>query len=490
MRSSRTALSKSRFCYGLQCLRQLWWRVHEPDSPELVAPPALQAVFSRGHRVGELAQAEFPGGVLVAREYYETAEKIADTRAALTAGPPAIYEASFSAEDVFVSVDVLERGRCGHTLVEVKSTLSVKPQYIPDVAIQLYVLRACGLDVPRAEVMHLNRACRFPNLSNLFVREEVTDAAETFLAGIPAQLRRMKEALEGDLPTCDPGLRCTSPYDCPFFARCHPPASDDRVTTLYKPARAAEALLAAGVESIRDVPPEFELPAIAARQVRKVKSAEVAVEHGLAGALEALEPPVAFLDFETVNPAVPAWDGCGPFHHVPVQMSCHRVDADGSLRHHEHLAQRNGDPRPGIADAVLDACAGARTVVAYNAGFEGRCLHHLAEHVPSRREALLAVANRLVDLLPIVRDHVYHPDFGGSFGMKVVAPALVKGLSYEALVVGDGGTASAMLEELLLGTQELSAEECEETRGELLEYCAQDTLAMVKVVDRLRALAR
>ena len=42
-------LSKSRFTAGLQCHKQLWWKVHEPDAPELVASPAQQAVFDQGH---------------------------------------------------------------------------------------------------------------------------------------------------------------------------------------------------------------------------------------------------------------------------------------------------------------------------------------------------------------------------------------------------------------------------------------------------------
>lgn len=44
-------LSKSKFCTGLQCLRQLWWRVHEPDAPEHAGVPvigaALQLVAAR-----------------------------------------------------------------------------------------------------------------------------------------------------------------------------------------------------------------------------------------------------------------------------------------------------------------------------------------------------------------------------------------------------------------------------------------------------------
>lgn len=45
-------LSKSRFTAGLQCHKQLWWRVHEPDAPELVPDAAQQAIFDQGTRVG------------------------------------------------------------------------------------------------------------------------------------------------------------------------------------------------------------------------------------------------------------------------------------------------------------------------------------------------------------------------------------------------------------------------------------------------------
>ena len=74
------SLSKSRFCAGLQCLRQLWWRVHEPDAPELRPDPDLQTVFDRGHRVGDAARTAFPGGVLVDREPWEIAGSSAAMR--------------------------------------------------------------------------------------------------------------------------------------------------------------------------------------------------------------------------------------------------------------------------------------------------------------------------------------------------------------------------------------------------------------------------
>lgn len=217
---SSRRLSKSRYCTGLQCLRQLWWRVHEPDSPELEPDPGLQAIFDRGHRIGELAQAQFPGGVLVDAEPWEIAEKCAQTQAALQAGAPAIYEASFTADQTFVGVDVLERLPEGFALVEVKSTYSVKPQFLPDVAVQVHVARAAGVDVRRAEVMHLRRVFGKGAEREQFVRVDVTAEVEALQAGIPAQLREMREALGGGLPVVQPGPHCEAPYECPFTSRC------------------------------------------------------------------------------------------------------------------------------------------------------------------------------------------------------------------------------------------------------------------------------
>jgi len=483
-------LSKSRYCCGLQCLKQLWWRAHEPDAPELAAPPSLQVVFDRNRRVGELAQAEFPGGVLVDREYFEVAEKIADTKTALQEKAPSIYEASFAGGGVFVAVDILERHSSGHVLVEVKATLSVKEQFIPDVAVQLYAARAAGVDVRRAELMHLNRACTFPDLSGLFVREDVTAAAEALLPSIPLQLREMRAALDGPLPSIEPGDHCSDPYECPFVGRCQPELPEHHVSTLYRihPKRLAE-FAKQGWETIHDLPDDVELPLAAARQVRSVKSGKVVVEEGLAAALGAIEAPVAYLDFESVNPPVPAWNGCHPYQQVPVQMSCHVVGPGGGVEHFEHLAEAGGDPRPALAEAVVRACEGARTVVAYNASFERACLDHLAEAVPEHQRALRAIRDRLLDLLPIVQEHVYHPDFGGSFSLKAVLPALVTGAGYDDLAIADGNAASSVLEGLLLAPEDSSATNHQRLRKELLAYCERDTLAMVKLTDRLGALA-
>ncbi len=484
----RPRLSKSRFTAGLQCHRQLWWRVYDADAAELVPDVAQQAIFDQGHLVGAEAQARFPGGVLVDVPHREFEARVARTTAALDAGAPAIFEAAFLADDVFVAVDVLERTGTGWTLVEVKSTRSVKPQHVPDAAVQLHVLRTAGLRVDRVELMHLNRECRFPDLSSLFTRADITAEAEAFLPEVRLARTAQLQMLAGPLPEVAPGEHCTSPYECPFMARCWPEQPAHHISTLYHMGRRAAHFEAQGIHTIFDLPQDPRLGPIQERQRRAVQEGRTIVASTLAGALGVLQYPFATLDFETLQLAIPRWNGCWPWAQVPAQFSCHVVPAPGQVHHHEWLAEGPGDPRPELARRLVDACRDARVVFAWNANFEGQVIDQLAEAVPDRAADLLDLRARLVDALPLVRDHVYHPEFHGSFSLKRVLPALVPGMGYEGLVVAEGGMASVQLRRLLVD-QDLPPEEVEATRTALKAYCAVDTLGVVRLLERLGALA-
>lgn len=490
-RSARPpGLSKTRFLHGLQCPKQLWWRAHEPQAPELVVGPALQRVFDRGHRVGALARTYVPGGVLIDLPHGDFEGRVAATAAALAAGAPVVYEASFLADGVFVSVDILERVPGGFVLVEAKSTCDPKPQHLPDVAIQVHVLRCAGLPVRGAEVMHLNRACRHPDLSNLFVRAPVLAALDGWLREAPARIAALHAALAGPLPERAHGAHCTAPYECPFLARCRPPLPPHHVTTLHGiHAKKAAALEAAGYVTLLDLPPDHRAGRVARRQLRSVRAGEIVVEPGLREALATLRAPIGFLDFETVGPAIPVWPGCRPYQAVPVQFSLHVVGEDGAVAQRAWLAEPGGDPRRPFAEALLAACAPARTLVAYGASFERGRLAELAEALPDLAPALGALKAKIADLLPIVRDHVYHPDFGGSFSLKSVLPALVPGLGYDDLAVQDGDAASGLLEALLLEPETITTEQRDELRRSLLEYCARDTWGLVRLHEVLSGVA-
>lgn len=156
-------LSKSRYVAGVQCHKLLWWKVHEPGAVELQPDKVLQDRFDQGFQVGELARNRFAGGTLIELPHDAFEQRVARTREALDANAPAIFEASFFADDTFVAVDVLARLDEGWHLIEVKSAASQKHEHLADAAVQLHVLARSGVDVRAVDIMHLNGEFRHPD---------------------------------------------------------------------------------------------------------------------------------------------------------------------------------------------------------------------------------------------------------------------------------------------------------------------------------------
>jgi len=137
---------------------------------------------------------------------------------------------------------------------------------------------------------------------------------------------------------------------------------------------------------------------------------------------------------------------------------------------------------------MLEATRRADTIATYS-HFERTKIQALQKAVPELKPELEALAHKLVDLLPIVRENVYHPDFLGSFSLKYVLTPLVPDLTYNDLVIVDGLVASVEIARLLFVAGKIPQEEQTRVRQDLLNYCERDTWAMVKVLERLRELA-
>jgi hypothetical protein len=235
-------------------------------------------------------------------------------------------------------------------------------------------------------------------------------------------------------------------------------------------------------------PSDFKLSDTAERQRRAVIDNRLIVEPTLVIALTDFPSSIGFLDFETVGLAIPVWNGCRPYDAVPVEFSLHVLQPDGTLTHAEWLADGPGDPREAIALALIDACSTVERIAAYNSGFESRCLRHLADALPNLANDL-NIESRLIDLLPVVRNHIYHPEFYGSFGLKQVFPVLANDETYDRLEISDGSSASWLLQALLLEPERFSPNELSRIRGALLNYCRADTEALAKLLTTLRQLA-
>ena len=481
-------LSKSRYTAGVQCHKLLWWIVHDPDAIELQPDKVLQDRFDQGAQVGALARDRFPGGVLVDLPYYATDERITLTRKLIDDGIPTIFEASFMADNTYVAVDVLNRQADGFHMTEVKSSSSQKEEHLADAAVQVHVLNRSGIDVRGVDIMHLNKECHFPDLSNLFERTDVTDAVQPLLGKIGWEIDAQLAMLAGPLPDTPIGKHCFEPRECPFMDRCWPKDNDHIIRLFNVGGKKACDHMLTGVHKIGDLPPTQKLQPAQKRQIRAMKENRLVVEPGLAQALEPFNVKLGFLDFETIQRAVPVWPAMVPWEQAAAQFSYHERQADGTYTHAEFLAEGSHDARPELARAMVTATAGAERVAMYTP-FEKTRIRGLQKAVPELRSELEELESKLIDLHPIIKDYVYHPDFLGSFSLKYVLTPLVPELTYDDLVIVDGLVASVEIARLLFVAQKIAPEERDRVRQDLLNYCERDTWAMVKVLERLRELA-
>jgi hypothetical protein len=492
-RDRSTTLSKTRFVYGVQCHKYLWLRTFEPEAPELKISPAIRDIIDQGNQVGRLARARFPGGVLVELDH-DDPERLPHTRALLAGSAPAVFEATFVADHTFAAVDVLLREDGGWVLIEVKSGSEVKDKYVLDAAIQTHVLEAAGLELKRVEIMHLNNEYVHPvpgsaPAADLFVRDDVTDWVRELLPKLPDEIQRQLKVLAGKQPATPIGTHCRVPDECPFMSRCWPQEPDSVLKIHAAKFDKRFELYDAGIRSIKDLPANYKLNAVQARQRLSVETGKLVMEPQIVEELAPYQGRLGFLDFESVGRAVPVWSGTKPWEQVGVQFSYHEGLLGGPYTHEEFIAEPDTDPREAIARRLVEVTRRADRVLMYTP-FEKAQIRSMQRFNPSLAPDLANLEERLLDLAQVVRHCVYHPLFGGSLSIKDVLPVLVPGMSYKDTVrIPDGSEASAKLARLLFYAGELTPAERQELKEELLEYCKHDTFAMVKLLERLKELA-
>jgi hypothetical protein len=458
-------ISPTLYRASLQCERRAWLRAHgeagERDLPNLTALLELRALLPR----------RFGGAGVRFRE------RIAHG-------------------DVWAEVDLFEPRPDGSVrIAQARATTQVRPHDVDTLLLPFFALRARGVRVERADLIHLNpeykRGEGELDLDALLLRRDVRGELEFLCGDVEAELARLREVLALEsAPAVEPSPHCHRPSRCEFYAECTGGRPEDWIARLPSLSSAQHAVLCErGMYRISEIPDDFPLNPRQARARRALLCGGRVVDAMLARALERSGPPAGYLDFETWIPCVPPYRGSRPLQAIPMQWSLHRVDAQSALSHRDFLAEGGGDPRRVFAERLLEAAAARDEPVLVYSSTEAEILAELEHLLPDLAAELGALRSRLVDLLPLVRNHVYDRAFRGSFGLKRVAAALCPGFGWEDLgAVREGADAARALARLAGGT--LDAPVALELRRALLRYCERDSRALVELHAALRALAR
>ena len=494
---SNKFLSKSLYVRGLQCPKSLWLKKYKPDVLEQNTNPAI---FETGNMIGELACELFCGGQRIEFDGSSFDEKIAQTKNFIKNGEKAIYEATFCFDEILVMVDILQVVGGKLIINEVKSSTSLSDVYIDDASIQYYVISSLGYDIERINVIHLNnqyiRGDKL-ELDRLFVINDVTDRIVSMQSKVAENIKKLKRTIGDDVePNLDIGVHCFKPYECDGMNYCwHEQRKIPDGTSVFNITRInkqkATDLYRGGIVNITDIKDIYAFNANQQIQIKAQINGEEFVDKAAIGEfLDTLSYPLYHLDFETFQQAVPEFVGLRPYEQIPFQFSIHKDYGKENLEHFEFLAEAGADPRYELALNLIKFIPQDACVLAYHASFEKGVIENLATLFPRLSSHLMNIHSNIKDLeIPFAKKFYYHPKMCGSSSIKKVLPAIVPGFesAYSSLdLIHNGGEAMSEYAKLKHKTKD----EQDMIRKALLAYCKLDTLAMVKVLEKLREVVK
>lgn len=485
-------LSKSKYCRAIQCNKMFWLDKNKPEERDELDK---QAVLDNGTKVGELAKQLF--GKYTNIEYNEDlSEMIYNTEEALKKFPNIITEASFEYKNNFCSIDILKNNGKTIEIYEVKSSTEIRDIYLDDISYQFYILKNLGYKVIKASIVYINnqyiRHGKL-NLQQLFNIKDVTDAVLEKQKEMETKIQEINEYMKQESePEQEIGMQCFKPYQCQYWKYCtkHLPEHNvfqirkmrkDKAIKLYYEGKADfKDLLKEEINWKHKQQIEFEEfnyePYIDKQKIREF--------------MKNLYYPIYFLDFETMQQAIPEFDNSKPYQQIPFQYSLHYIEKeDGELLHKEFLAESGIDPRRKLAEQLIKDIPKDGCVTAYNMMFEKGRIKELAELFPDLSEHLLNIHDHIQDLMIPFSERMYYcKDMQGSYSIKYVLPALFPNepeLDYHNLpLIHNGGEAMDIFPKI----KDMPKEEQEKVRYGLLKYCELDTYAMVKVWEKLKEI--
>jgi CRISPR/Cas system-associated exonuclease Cas4 (RecB family) len=148
--------------------------------------------------------------------------------------------------------------------------------------------------------------------------------------------------------------------------------------------------------------------------------------------IDALEWPIAFLDFETTMAGIPWYEGLKPYEVLPFEFSCHILHSDGHMEHRHWLNTEDRIPTLPFIRELMSTLDGIGSVLVYT-DYEERVLNNARSLLDrlepnSAKERVwiydLLNSGRIVDQHDWVHKYYFHPRMSGKTSIKKVLPAV------------------------------------------------------------------
>lgn len=490
-KTSKT-LSKSKLKLQNQCAKLLYLEVNHPELKQISKKDAT--VFIVGREVESVARSQFPNGHLVDKE--KNTEKRNQTLEFLKSFPnDPIFEASFIHDNVHIQIDVLKPKPDGtYKAIEVKSSSKLKDEYLEDTAIQFHVVEGSGLiKISEYEVWFINTQSE---TEDIFTREPVLDLIIPMKEYVDSLRSKAQSTIDLDTaPDVSVGRHCDKPYGCPFKHLCWKAISEKPDHILHLPFLDKKKwdLNKQGIFSFKDErfnSKDYGRPEI----LEAIDKGEIYINaQGILDELATWKAPYHFFDFEALMHFRSFFAGTRPYESVPIQYSLHQLmslDQKNFSDHKEWLHDSKENPKPDLIQKLIEDLGTEGSIITYNMTYEKTRIKDLIQvcNDEDLKLKLTAILDRFVDLMKVIEAYLYHPDFKGSFSLKVVSPTLLghEQGGYTDSLIKSGSEISTYYIEFLTTTDSVRKEEL---RQAFLKYCGYDTLNLILLTQWIKDLA-
>ena len=494
-----SVITKSDFLNYKNCPSEFWFLKNKKEVlTDAKVDPFIERLKAQGVEVELFARGLFPNAKLVGGKlkdaYFETKELI-------DGGCEEIFQASFLADGLFASCDVLVWNFLlgGWDIIEIKSSTDKDrkaKEHIIDAAFQKIVAEKAGLKFVNVYLVELNKEFVKDgeiNVDHIFNHSEITTECLELEEQLNIDIRDAQKLLTLPEPTdCSCKYKGRSKH-CRAFNHLYPDVPDYSIYD-FRAVGSSKKLLRELVDGdyieFSSIPDTIKLNKTHERQLDVYRSKKTIIEkETIIDQFNQLQYPLYFLDYETLACGIPKYDMTYPYQQTVFQYSLHIMHEDGSIEHREFIHKDQSTPVQIVAQKLREDIGDQGHVVVWNKGFEGKCNSDLANCNPDLSPFLLGVNDMIYDLMEVFRRMEYlHDDFKGSYSIKNVLPVMCPDLSYDGLQVSNGADAVVVYEDLIFGS--VKEEDKEQKFNDLLEYCKLDTWAMVRIFQELQIMIK
>ncbi len=495
----KTIISKTDYILFRECPHNTWYKIYKPELFYACKLSEFElAIIETGNDVEMIARNLFPDGVLI-----EGRDQAAQTATIehLSNHTTVLFQPVFVVDGYLAVLDVLkfnpENG--SYSIYEVKSTNSVDSScHFHDLAYQVNLLEKLGLSVEGLFLIHLNGEYVREGELDINALFKIADVSQEVNAVKGSVIEEMKQALEFLSKSDIPNGNCPCIYKgrsrhCSTFKHSNPDVPEYSIHDISR-IGSSKAKLKELVDgkyfALDNIPAHIKLTDIQKNQVEahisgieKVDLAKIREELGK------MSFPIHFIDYETFPCAIPRFNGFSPYQQIPFQCSLHIIDSKESQpRHFEYLCTSADDPSVGFAKFMESNVNGEGTIVVWNKQFESKINSELGKRISEVEGLINSMNSRIYDLMDVFSKQYYvNRYFQGKTSIKNILPVLVPELSYKALDIQEGGTASQKWNEMTTGNLDDPGKE--KIALDLKKYCELDTLAMYKIWEYLHSIS-